>query len=810
MGLYLSRTYPIAARPAWFGIWSCYHDSVSPASTPSRRPCDGYRFGPFEVRIGAGVLSHNGMRVRLQETPFRMLVVLLEQAGQIVTREELRSRLWGEKIFVDFDNNLRVAAAKLREALRDDTASPQFIETIPRRGYRFLGEASPILDAPIDLQPDPPATGERSLEIVLPAAVEIAGAAPRRRRRLLFALCGVALPLAAGIFYAWRLRQPLIHSYDSVAIGSFLNRSGNHNYDDVLSLPFRIKMEESPYLSLVSRDRFAHFVNGSNASLADEMQACRQSNAQALLTGELLSHGQGYELEIDAWRCSNGDRLGSESAKADLQPGILDALGQASDKMRLRLGESKQSLQQFHVPLAQATTSSVAALNAFRLGEEKHFSGLDTEAQTFYKLAIDFDPQFALAYLKLGITYSNTEESSLSRIYAQKAFDLRERTTDREKLYISSAYYGSYTGERLRTIEVYQLWMSLYPRDNVPANNLALEYLRLGQPQKAAIYARKSIELDPSILTPYSALAEADLESGNYTELNRLCNDPAHKADSAVGFHVACYLGAFAQNKEAAMQHQAQFVQGATQQSAMLDEIAAINFYRGQQAEADRGYDTAQQNAIANNLPDFAAEILIKQAGFKAGVGRPTRVAQLTEEALHDAPNNIEVEAGAALALARVGQIDRAEKISRKVNAEAPLDTLLQFVELPAIHAAIATQRNQPDEAVQALEPTRPYDLVAGMELSPAYYRGLAYLQGHHWQQASAEFRSVLDHRAVAPDSPYILLAQLELGHALQLSGNQQEAIPQFQQLEETWKHADTDFPPLKLLHLYEHIQPAH
>ncbi|WP_083836657.1 winged helix-turn-helix domain-containing protein [Granulicella mallensis] len=750
------------------------------------------------------------MRVRLQEIPFRMLLVLLEQPGQIVTREELRNRLWDEKTFVEFDNNLRVAAAKLREALRDDAASPQFIETIARRGYRFIGEASPIFDTPALAPSEPLAPVAPSLQIVPPSQIALDGTPPRRgRRRLLLALCGAALPLATALFYIWRQRQPLIHSHDSVAIGGFLNRSGNHNYDDVLSLPFRIKMEESPYLRLVSRDSFAHLLKNADASLAEEMQACRQSNAHALLTGELTSHGQGYELQIDAWRCSNGRRLGTESVKTDSQAGILDALGQASEKMRLRLGESEESLQKFSVPLVQATTSSVAALNAFRLGEEKHATGLYTESQTFYKLAIDFDPQFALAYLQLGRSYSNAGESSLSRIYAQKAFDLRERTTDREKLYISSAYYSFYTGEVHRAIEVYQLWMSLYPRDIVPVNNLAVEYNILGQPQKAAPYARKAIELDPSILLPYSVLAEADLRSGNYTELNRLCNDPAHANDSAVAFHVACYKSAFVQNNEAVMQHQTQFVQGAAQQSAMLNEIAAVSFYRGRQAEADRGFVTARQNAIANNLPEFAAEIIVEQAGLDADAGRPAQAAQLAEEALHYAPHNIEVEAGAALALARIGQIARAEAISRKATAESPLDTQLQFVELPSVNAAIAMQHNQPDEAVKALEPARPYDQVVVMGLSPAYYRGLAYLQGRHWQQASAEFRSVLDHRAASPNSPYILLSQLELGHALQLSGNSQEATAQFQQLEEVWKNADTDFPPIKLLHLYEHLHPA-
>lgn len=736
-----------------------------------------------------------------------MLLVLLEQPGQIVTREELRNRLWDEKTFVEFDNNLRVAAAKLREALRDDAASPQFIETIARRGYRFIGDASPIFDTPVLAPPEPLAPVARSLQIVPPSEIALEGTPPRRgRRRLLLALCGAALPLATAIFYVWRQRQPLIHSHDSITIGGFLNRSGNHNYDDVLSLPFRIKMEESPYLRLVSRDSFAHLLKNADASLAEEMQACRQSNAQALLTGELTSHGQGYKLEIDAWQCSNGHRLGTESVKTDSQAGILDALGLASEKMRLKLGESEESLQKFSVPLVQATTSSVAALNAFRLGEEKHAAGLDAESQTFYKLAIDFDPQFALAYLQLGRSYSNAGESSLSRGYAQKAFDLRERTTDREKLYISSAYYSFYTGEDLRAIEVYQLWMSLYPRDIVPVNNLAVEYNILGQPQKAVPYAHKAIELDPSILLPYSVLAEADLRSGNYTELNRLCNDPTHANDSVVSFHVACYKSAFVQNDEAVMQHQAQFVQGSAQQSAMLNEIAAVSFYRGRQAEADRGFNTARQNAIANNLPEFAAEIIVEQAGLDADAGHPAQAAQLAEEALRYAPHNIAVEAGAALALARIGQIPRAEAISRKVIAESPLDTQLQFVELPSVNAAIAMQHNQPDEAVKALEPARPYDRVVVMGLSPAYYRGLAYLQGRHWQQAVTEFRSVLDHRAASPNSPYILLSQLELGHTLQLSGNPQEATTQFQQLEEVWKNADADFPPIKLLHLYEHL----
>ena len=799
---------------------------VTPPNRRSGQTADSYRFGAFEVRVKAGLLLHQGTRVRIQELPLRMLLLLLEHSGEVVSRDQLRNHLWGAKTFVEFDSNLRVAAAKLREALGDNAAQPRFLETVARRGYRFIGDAVPTIEAAEPLQSNPvapPAVAPDAVapDAVTPVAVTPVAVAPldvtppatsqpstvkpphRPFRPLMAWALGATVLLATlGVPIFRQPPEPLIQKQDAVALGRFLNHTDDRSLDEVLSPPFRVKMDESPYLRLLSNEQFARALLKSSAddSLSGELEACRELHARVLLKGQVTRADAGFDLEVYAYDCAQTKRIATATARADSQDDLLPALGRACEKMRLRLGESRATLDRFDVPLVQATTSSLAALRAYRLGEQRHLSGNDTESKTYYKLAIDLDPQFALAYLQMGRAYSNTGEPSLSRGYYQHAFDLRERTTERERLYITTSYYSYATGERQRAIEAYQLWSTLYPQDVIPANNLAGQYLAMGRSREALASARRAIQIDPSLPQPYSALATALLKSGDASALKALCDDPAHRDTAMPAYHLACYEAAFERRDTLSMEREMTWARGKSQESALINAAAGIAFYQGRLSESRRLFDLARQSALANSLPEFATQMALDQAAMEAALGLTTAATQDVLDAVAVGVHGPEEEISVAFIWALLGNPDRANEAVRTANTESPLDTLLNLAQAPEIRAIINLGRNNPEEAVRELEQVRPYDQCGELNLAPGYYRGLAYLRSGLPKRAIAEFQAVLSQRGAAPHSLYIPLSELQLVKLLPRAGQSDVAFALTKELEEIWKEADGGFAPLSEL----------
>lgn len=780
----------------------------------SSSECDAYVFGLFELRLRAGVLLRKGKRVRIQELPLQMLLVLLENHGRLVSRQDLQIRLWGHETFVEVDNGLHVVARKLREALGDSAATPLFIKTVSGRGYCFVGEVTPVFDSiaassvELSLEPQlsepPPQTNEPGPESV--------GARNRAWRIAIWSL--LAIFALAGIFgYMYRYaNRPLASDQDRVVVGGFINSTGKSYLEGTLSSGVQLKLQESPYLSLIPNQSFRSLVkNPDSAPLKDELRACVSLDGQVLLKGQILASATGYRVLLMAWRCADGRLLTTQNAEADSQAAILSAIDLVTERMRRRLGESDSSLQKFNVPLTQATTASLAALRAFNLGEETRSQGLQVESIASYKLAVDLDPQFALAYARLGIVYTNIGQVSLSGEYYRKAFDLRNRATDRDRLYIITHYYAYTTGEIKRAIEDYELWRTLYPRDLVPTNNLAAEYFEIGQEQQKAVeLARRAIQLDPTNKLSYAMLAQAYVKAGDYTSVNMLCNDPAQAKTDFLGFHEVCFQVAFAQNSEAVMQRQLQWAHGNPEESELLDDAALVAMYRGKISEAQRLFSEAKQNALHNNFAESAADIQLKKASIEADFGLVHEAGDDALGALESASGSASEQAFAALALARVGNISRAQEEAGKAASQAPLNTILNSAVLASVRAAIQLQRHDPKGALQSLEETRPFDFCDAMRLAPAYYRGLAYLQDKQPRQAIKEFQRVIDHRALADYPLYVVLSQLEMGHAFQLIGDQVNAARMYLEVARVWKDADPGFPPLRKLRVYRHELTPH
>jgi eukaryotic-like serine/threonine-protein kinase len=756
------------------------------------------RFGVFEVSFRAYELRKHGMRVRLRGQPFDLLRLLLDRPGEVVTREEMKAQLWSDDTFVDFERSLNSAIQKLRSVLGDSPDKPVYIETIPRVGYRFVAPVSPL---------DPlPANGSAPAAAPPPEPPPAPPIRARRYRRTLVLVSALLLILALGAIFWYRFGrrpQPVLTEMDREILAGVTNSTGDPAFDSSLGQALRVKLAESPFLNLVPDAAFRRALpavasaNRHEISVEDAQKACTALGAAAVLAGDVSQANGTYVVRFTATRCSGGAFARAREVAASRDQ-VLNALDRAARDLRIRLGEPQASVASYDTPAARATSSSLAALKAFSIGEEKRALGLDYETIPDYQLATDLDPDFALAYARLGVIYQNAQEWDLSRHYFEKAFELREHTSERERLYITSHYYGGVTNEAAKAEEVYELWRQLYPRDVVAPNNLSGSYYRTGQIEKAVAAGRDAVRLDPGNAFCVSNLARALQRSGNYAEAKSLYDRAvAHKWDGML-IHMMRYTIAFGENDDAAMQAQLNWARGNPREGEMLDTAAWGAMASGQVAKGRALFHQASRIGLNHDLKEYAALVLLDDAQIETDLGFSPVAARDVEEAFHLAGDSVMVEAYSALALARIGEVRRAQVLFAKTSKAAPLDTILQQVTLPTGRALVALSEKHPQEALEALESAKPYDLGTDANLLTIYYRGQAYLETRRYREAAAEFQRLLAVRRMTPNSPYLALSRLGLAETRLAAGDPAAACKEFEAFFAAWKDADSGIPILK------------
>ena len=417
------------------------------------------RFGVFQVEVRSGELRKQGVRIKLQEQPFHVLTVLLQRPGEVVTREELRDQNWPADTFVDFDNSLNTAINKLREALGDSADSPRFIETLPRRGYRFIA----------------PVTSVDGTTRGTPAGMGVA--TPTRGRK-------IAVAVAVGVFASgiagsllWRARQARhLTEKDTIVLGDFANSTGDAVFDGTLREGLSVELEQSPFLSLVSeegiRQTLRMMERPANTRLTPEItrEVCQRTSSAAALDGSIALIGTRYNLILKAINCASGDLLASTEAQANDKSHVLDALGNAASEMRRKLGESLTTVQKYNTPLEQATTPSLEALQAFSLGVKASLAG-DVAAVAFFQRAVQWDPNFAAAYDEMG-GENQWIGTALAVENMRKAFELRTHVSEREKLIIEGDYYNFVTGDLMKARQSFILGEQIGQLPNQPGRSL--------------------------------------------------------------------------------------------------------------------------------------------------------------------------------------------------------------------------------------------------------------------------------------------------------------------------------------------------
>ena len=732
-----------------------------------------YRFGVFELDSRAGELHKSGVKLKLQDQPYQLLLKLLEHSGEIVSREELRTTLWHEHTFVDFETGLNTAIKRLRETLGDSADNPKFIETVPRRGYRFV---APVV----------PHAQSASAPVVSSAV----------RWSIIVVVVGVVAVASTGYFYFHRPRK--LSDKDTIVLADFTNATGDAVFDDTLRQGLSVQLEQSPFLSIVPEQAIQQTLHmmGQPATvrLTPELarEVCQRTESKAVIEGSIAQIGTQYSLILKAVNCQNGESLSSTETEASDKNHVLDALGKASSEIRSKLGESLRTVQKFDRPLQQSTTSSLEALQAYTLGI-KMLDSDSAAAVSFFQQAIRMDSNFARAYLALGISYGNLGETNLMVENIRIAYGLRDRVSEREKIAIDGYYNYAVTGELEKALRVYELMAQLYPRESGPHNMMGGIYGQLGQPEKALEQFREAHSLEES-----SALLSDNLVLA-YVWLNRI-KEALATAKEAQGKHFyisdSLYLLGFWQSDAALMKQQvAQSAGKPGVGDQFLGFEADTAAYGGQLGEARKFSDRAVASAGLAGQRETAANYEAAAAVREALFGNAASARQRSAAALALSTGTfVQYAAGQALALA--GDAPWAESLADDLARRFPEGAVVRFNVLPTLHAQIALMRNDASKAITVLKDAGPYELgTTGFSLLPVFVRGQAFLAAHQGGEAVTEFQKILDHRGIVLNSPIGALAHLQIARAYAMQGDIPKAKAAYQDFLTLWKDADPDIP---------------
>ncbi len=633
-----------------------------------------------------------------------------------------------------------------------------------------------------------PATGGKKLwKIAVPAAVVV-----------------IAALIAGGLYVRSHRAAPLTEK-DTIVLADFTNTTSDAVFDGTLRQGLSAQLEQSPFLNLLSDDRVAQtlalMAQPKDARLTRELarEVCQRTAGAATIEGSISSLGSQYVVGLKAVNCRSGDVLANEQATASNKEQVLKALGEAAAKVRVKLGESLASVQKYDAPAENVTTPSLEALQAYSLGYQTEIVKRDNAAAVpFFQRAVSLDPNFAMAYARLATNYRNLGETARAAENTRKAYELRERVSEREKFYIASHYEQFVTGNLEAARKAYELWVQTYPRDATPTANLGAIYEFLGDYDKALAANQEVLKLSPDGVN-YTNLVNTYLLVDRLDEARATAQEAqAHNLDNPAN-HLQLYFINFLQHDAAGMEREAAALMGKPGfEDVILDTESDTAAYAGQFSKARELTRRASESAQRADEKETAANYEAEAAWREALVGNMSLAKQQAQAALA-LSNGKDVEAIAAFALGLAGDAAQATRLAADLAKRFPEDTIVQSNYLPTIRAVAALQGGSASKAIEALLPAAPYELgLGGQALYPVYLRGEAYLAARQGSAAVAEFQKILDHSGVVANEPIGALAHLGLGRAYALQGDGAKARAAYQDFLALWKDADPDVPLLK------------
>jgi DNA-binding winged helix-turn-helix (wHTH) protein/tetratricopeptide (TPR) repeat protein len=751
-------------------------------------------------------LKHEERSIPLGPKTFDLLLYLAQHPHQVVTKEELLAGVWPNS-FVE-ESNLSQHVFLLRKALGTSGQGEQVVVTIPGKGYQFAasveqaprpgvnhGRGEPGLDSAESVTR---LVIEEGTDDATPEVLELA-APPKQRRWLVWVAAGAAVLLLGGAFLGWQRLHPVRSGHVDLVLAEIENTTTDPDFDRTLNQALLIDLEQSPFLNLLTRSRVRETLKEMQRATDEPltpalaMEVCERTNAQAMLHGTIAKFGSHYVLILDADSCVSGKEIGGYKAEAAGKEEVLRALETAAGRVRKQLGESAASLDRYQIPITQATTPSLDALRAFSLAGESFRRGDMKAAQILLNRAVSLDPGFASAYRAIGSSYYNLGDYNQAAKYYTKAFDLRERTTERERLGIEVMYYAYGLNDYEESIRRTRQLLEIYPNMTNSWVSLANLYTKLGEYAQSIDAAEHASRLDPQSSVATVELARAELKASHFADAKRIATEAIAEGKDHWDIHSILYQIAYLEHDVAKMKEEGAWGLSHQHANTSLYDMGVAAATGGKLREATDDLSRSRSEALRDGEADFAEGVLLREARVAMELNQPRLAAQSLKQlkAYQGDPSD---PGQLAYLKAMMGDIAFAERFVANSESNESHNTVIEGIYVPLVNALLALKNHKPEEAVRLLEPARVYQL---RDYTVPSLRAQAETEAGRLEEAAADYRLILDNRGVDPISPLSSLAHLRLARVLVLEKKTDAARSQYREFLEAWRDAD---PSIALL----------
>jgi DNA-binding winged helix-turn-helix (wHTH) protein/predicted negative regulator of RcsB-dependent stress response len=774
------------------------------------RPADGnsYRFGPFTLDPRRRVVSRGDSPVSLTPKAFDVLYFLVLNPNRLVTKEELLQAVWGST-FVE-EGNLTQYISHLRKALGDNSEDDRLIVTIARKGYQLTARVTVVVETPVAVQQAPaeaaeiPKNGARFPEM---AAIDSASDAPARSQlRKWLAVAALLVVAGAACWLYWsRFRKVAISPSDTIVLADATNATSDPVFDEALAAPLRAEMEQTPYLNVLGNDKIggalAQLKLAPATKLTPEVarQVCTRTNSKLVISQSISDAGNGYRLQLRALDCGSGRTLAREQADIVARNNVVHELGVAGARLRAELGEPADSVARFDPPLETALSPSLEALQISGQAFKLAIGGDPAGAIKLYERAVELDPNLALAWQSLGANYLITGNTEASAAAYTRAYQLRDKLTEKSRLGTEITYYSNVVGDWDKAYSSALRLLEIFPRDVFGRTNLRAAFIHLGQPGRGADEASEIARMRPSAYYYGSAIQSIRYASRFNDAKSWLEKADALKLDSLL-IRRERLIVAFATGDRESVEKILKEEEQGSHREDFLHEHSLIEIQQGRFQSAERLRLRALGPKTTTDSSDWWTVV---SAIEDAEVGKDAEARRLESKEAGSALDR-EGKISLAFAFARSGRAAEAGAIADQVSAERPEDTQVQHYFVPTIRAAIALHQHNPAAAIELLRGTAKYDLAFTGTYDyvyPAYLRGLAYLQLGDGRSAAAEFQKQIDNPGFSVRHVIGPLAWLQLARAQKMMGDDAAARKSYETFLDLWKSADPDIP------IYQHAK---